>query len=143
MSELTAHISLFHFLKIALAKLPDLGYVWHTRNENASEDERKRGGQLGVIPGVWDVLFIGPNKATISEMRAGYFRGVAIELKSTAAYRKADNGLSPEQRAWMTRYSANDWYVAIYPEQDWTAAARLLVRWVGGNVEDFDFGGRR
>lgn len=143
MSELTAHISLFHFLKVASARLPDLGYVWHTRNENADEAERKHGGQIGVIPGVWDVLFIGDNQVEVDEMPAYFFQGVAIELKSAAAYRKKDRGLTAEQVAWRTRYIRNGWFTAVYPEQDWTEAARLLVRWVGGNVEDFDFGGRQ
>lgn len=143
MSELTAHISLFHFFKIASAKLPDLGYVWHTKNENADEAERKRGGSLGVVPGVWDILFIGPNLARIADSPPYFFQGVAIELKSTKAFRTKNQGLSDEQVAWRARYIRNGWYTAIYPENDWPEAARLLVRWVGGDVEDFDFGGRQ
>lgn len=139
MSELTAHISLFHFLKVASARLPELAYVWHTRNENADEDERKRGGQLGVVPGVWDVLYIGQNQACIGVLAPRECRGVAIELKSKAAYRKAQNGLTPDQIRWRAHYSNNYWFTAIYPEQDWPEAARLLVRWVGGDIEDFRF----
>ncbi len=143
MSELTAHISLFHFLKIASLKLPDLGYVWHTRNENADESDRKRGGQLGVIAGVWDILLIGDNQGRIGSFGPYYFAGLAVELKSSKAYKSKDNGLSPAQLAWRAEYHRQSWYTAVYPEQEWTDAARLLVRWVGGNVDDFDFGGQR
>lgn len=139
MSELTAHISLFHFLKIAAAKLPDLAFVWHTRNENADEAERKRGGQLGVVPGVWDVLYIGTNRKPIEGVEMFVFSGVAIELKSTKAYPLFNHGLTIQQANWRTHYTRNGWYTAIYPEQDWQQAALLLVRWVGGNVEDFRF----
>ncbi len=139
MSELTAHISLFQFLAIASVKLPDLAYVWHTRNENANEADRKRGGQLGVIPGVWDILYVGNNQGGIGECGAYHFAGVAIELKSTRAYRTANQGLSDAQIAWRRHYIKHGWYTAIYPEQDWTDAARLLIRWVGGDVNDFLF----
>lgn len=139
MSELNAHISLFHFLKIASAKLPDLAFVWHTRNENADEAERKRGGQIGVIPGVWDVMYIGTNQAPIGTCRPLFFQGVAIELKSTKAYPLFNHGLTIQQANWRERYTRNGWHTAIYPENDWVGAAHLLVRWVGGNVEDFRF----
>jgi hypothetical protein len=67
------------------------------------------------------------------------FGGVAIELKSSKAYRTANQGLTPEQIAWRAHYIKHGWYTAVYPEQDWPDAARLFVTWVGGNVEDFKF----
>ncbi len=100
---------------------------------------RPQGGQLGVVPGVWDILYIGHNLAGIGECGPFYFAGVAIELKSTRAYRTKDHGLSPEQIAWRRHYSKHGWYTAVYPEQDWQEAGKLLVRWVGGNMEDFQF----
>lgn len=145
MSETTAHMALAEFLKVASARLPDLAYVWHTANESAGGAKTRTGvpldvlreARMGAVAGVWDWLYIGANAAPIAEMRAGYFGGLAIELKSTKAYRSADHGLSPAQQAWQTRYVCSGWYIAVFPEQDWTKAARLLVRWVGGNVEDF------
>lgn len=147
MSETTAHEALASFLKIAAARLPDLGYVWHTANESAGGQKTARGvpldvlkeARMGAVAGVWDWLFLGANQQRIDGTGAYYFHGVAIELKSTKAYREKNNGLSPEQIAWRTRYIRNGWYTAVYAEQDWTDAAKLLIRWVGGDVEDFRF----
>lgn len=147
MSETTAHEALASFLKIASAKLPDLAYVWHTANESAGGAKSARGvpldvlkeARMGAVAGVWDWLYIGGNQLPIQTVENFYFSGVAIELKSTRAYRTEHQGLSPEQIAWRTHYIRHGWYTAIYPEQAWTDAARLLVRWVGGDIEDFRF----
>lgn len=147
MSETAAHEALASFLKIAAAKLPDLGYVFHVANESAGGAKTAGGipldvlkeARMGAVAGVWDWLFLGTNRQPVSGMGAFFFQGVAIELKSSKAYRTANHGLSPEQDAWMTRYICNGWYTAVYPENDWTGAAQLLIRWVGGNIEDFKF----
>jgi hypothetical protein len=151
MSETTAHEALAAFLRYhAAPRLPDLAYVWHTPNESAGGAKAASGvpldvlkeARMGAVSGVWDWLFIGPNVGRIGESGPYFFQGCALELKSTAAFRKRDQGLSPEQVAWRARYIRCGWYTAVYPEQDWPDAARLLVRWVGGDVADFDFGGR-
>lgn len=147
MSETTAHEALARFLKIASATLPDLAYVWHTANESAGGAKSSNGvpldvikeARMGAVAGVWDWLYLGSNVQRIGDLDAYRFAGLAIELKSTAAYRKANQGLSPAQIAWRTRYIRNGWYTAIYPEDAWPQAAEVLVRWVGGNVTDFRF----
>ena len=151
MSETTAHEALARFLhQIAAPRLPDLAYVWHTANESAGGAKTAGGipldvlkeARAGVVAGVWDWLYLGPNRQPVNDMGAFFFQGVAIELKSSKAYRTDNHGLSPEQDAWMTRYICNGWYTAVFPENDWVGAAHLFVRWVGGNVEDFNFGRR-
>lgn len=147
MSETSAHEALARFLKVATPRLPDLAFVWHTANESAGGAKTSRGipldvlkeARMGAVAGVWDWLYIGHNLAGIGECGPFYFAGLAIELKSTRAYKTANQGLSDAQIAWRRHYIKHGWYTAIYPEQDWHEAARLLVRWVGGDIADFDF----
>lgn len=147
MSETTAHEALATFLKVATPRLPDLAYVWHTANESAGGAKSARGipldvlkeARMGAVAGVWDWLFLGPNRLPLDGCEAGAYAGVAIELKSAGAFRKRDQGLSPEQIAWRRRYIRNNWFTDVYPEQNWPDAARLLIRWVGGDVNDFRF----
>lgn len=155
MSETSAHEALAQFLHhIAAPRLPALLLVWHTPNEaNAGGAtittargrvplEAIKNARMGVRPGVWDWLYIGPNLRPIDRAMPGTYQGLAIELKSTRAYCEKERGLSSEQIAWGRHYSANSWYTEVFPEERWTDAARLLVTWVGGRVQDFDFGGR-
>lgn len=151
MSEQTAHEALTDFLhRHAAPRLPDLAYVWHTANESAGGAKTRAGvpidvlkeARMGVVAGVWDWLYIGQNQEPIHDYGRYHFRGLAIELKSSKEYRKVHNGLSPEQLCWRQYYHRNSWYAAVYPEQDWHEAARLLIRWVGGDVNDFRFLGQ-
>jgi hypothetical protein len=148
MSETTAHEALADFLhNVAAPRLAALSFVFHVANESAGGPKARNGvpldvlkeARMGTRAGVWDFLYIGSNMLPIGEMGAYYWHGLAIELKSAAAFRKRDQGLSDDQKLWRGHYIKHGWYTAVYPEQDWTDAARLFVRWVGGNVEDFEF----
>lgn len=150
MSELSAHQALADFLhNRAAPRLPDLAFTWHTALESAGGKKTKSGIPLdvlkekhnGTVKGVWDWLYLGPNLCTIGDNAPYFFMGIAIELKSTSAYRKKDHDLSDAQKLWRELYIRNGWYTAIYPEQDWHKTAVLLVQWVGGDERDFDFGG--
>lgn len=145
MSETTDHQALARFLRIAAAKLPDLAFVWHTPNESAGGARNDKGvpldvlkeARMGTVAGVWDWLFLGCNLAPIQLAPTARYHGVAIELKSTSAYRSKNRGLSDAQLEWQNRYEINGWYTAVFCE--WTEAAQLLIRWVGGDVNDFRF----
>lgn len=146
MSEATDHQALAEFLRYhAIPRLPDLAYCWHTANESAGGPKTDTGipldvlreARMGAVAGVWDWLLIGTNKSSLGEVRPFTFNGLAIELKSIRAYRSANQGLTQEQLAWRERYKDCFWYTAVFCE--WTDAARLLIRWVGGDVTDFRF----
>jgi len=149
MSETTAHEALADFLRRATPRLPALGFVFHVANESAGGAKTSGGIPLDVlkekrmlaVPGVWDFMYIGANLSGIGECGAYHFAGVAIELKSTRAYRTKDQGLSDAQKAWRRHYIQHGWYTAVYPEERWPEVAQLFVAWVGGSVDDFDFGG--
>ena len=147
MSETTAHIALAQFLKCAAGQLPALSFVWHTANESAGGPKAANGipldvlreARMGSVSGVWDWLVIGGNHHRIDGQGAYFFLGLAVELKSTKAYRSKDQGLSDAQKAWRSHYMRHGWYTAIYPEDRWHEAAQLFVKWVGGDVNDFRF----
>ena len=147
MSEQSAHEALAHFLKIGTPRLPDLAFVWHTANESAGGAKSRTGipldvlkeARMGSVAGVWDWLCIGGNQQPIQTVPNFYFAGVAIELKSSRAFRTANQGLSDAQIVWKKHYNRHGWYTVVYPEQEWQSAARLLVQWTGGNLEDFNF----
>jgi hypothetical protein len=146
MSEQTDHQALARFLRVyAAPRLPDLAFVWHTPNESAGGGKAANGvpldvlreAQMGAIPGVWDWLYIGLNKAPIGGAEMFMFNGVAIELKSAKAYQGRHNGLSTAQLVWRDFYHSRGWHTAVFC--NWVEAAHLLIQWVGGNVEDFRF----
>lgn len=152
MSETTAHEALADFLhRVAAPRLPRLTYAWHTPNEaNAGGStiattkgrvpvEALKNARMGVVKGVWDWLLIGENQLPIEDERV--YAGLAVELKSIRAYRDKDHGLSTEQLTWGSYYRLHGWYTAVFPENDWVGAAHLFVRWAGGRIEDFNFGG--
>lgn len=148
MSEQTAHEALADFLRQhAAPRLPELAFVWHTANESAGGAKTRSGvpldvikeARMGCVAGVWDWLYIGNNQCGIGECGPYYFVGLAVELKSSRAYRTKEQGLSDDQIGWRRHYIKHGWYTAVYPEQDWQAAALLFVRWVGGDVNDFQF----
>ncbi len=147
MSEQSAHEALAQFLKVATPRLPDLAFVFHCANESAGGPKARSGvpidvlkeARAGAVAGVWDWLYIGHNLCGIGECGPFYFAGLAIELKSTRAFRTANQGLSDAQVVWRRHYIKHGWYTVVYPEQEWHEAARLLVQWTGGMLEDFDF----
>ncbi len=147
MSEQSAHEALAQFLTVATPRLPDLAFVWHTANESSGGAKSSRGipldvlkeARMGAVAGVWDWLYIGANVHRIGDIPSYVYIGLAIELKSTKAFRTANQGLSNAQIAWRRHYIKHGWYTVVYPEQDWHEAARLLVQWTGGKLEDFDF----
>ena len=93
-----------------------------------------RGGLMGVRPGVFDFEFLCPNAAPIfdppflplgGELAApGRYQGLAFELKA------ARGRIDPDHVTWAEHYAQNHWYTAVFY---WAPAARLLIRWVGGD----------
>lgn len=129
MSEATDQMALFDFLKRMEGRYPVLEYVRHCPNgEKRDKATAARLKRMGVRAGVWDVEFLQPNLAPIEGYTIGYFRGVAIELKH------GGNTLTIPQQRWEVHYRTNRWFCAIAYE--WTFAAHLLVRWVGGDPEE-------
>lgn len=61
--------------------------------------------RMGVKPGVPDYLIFSAPRA----IRMGHYRGVAIELKSTARYAKT----SPCQRDWHKKLERVSWIVLV------------------------------
>jgi hypothetical protein len=135
MSETSAHLSLVDFLDRTALRLPDLAFVFHVANESAGGAKSKSGvpldilkeARMGCRAGVWDFMLIRPTG------------GVAIELKSDAAYKKRDEGLSPAQVAWRAHYEACGWDCYVFPESRWHEAALLLVAYAGGDPSDYQF----
>ena len=149
MSESSEHEALADFLLRMEVRYPALAFVKHTPNEADGGGEKKRVPHIkkdgtvgwravplevlrapsrGIKPGVWDWEFLAPNACQVEGWEAGHFDGIAIELKVVG------NTLSPAQRRWEGYYRMHRWYTAIAYE--WTFAAHLLVRWVGGDPED-------
>lgn len=146
MSETSEQRALFDFLARMEGRYPLLAFVKHTPNEaNGGGNtvtlrgpngkmrnvpvEVLRNAQMGVKAGAWDIEYLGPNEGSIPELcPADFYRGLAIEMK-------AKNGrLSDEQKEWREHYRANGWHTKVC--DDWTVAARLLLRWVGGNPDE-------
>lgn len=135
MSEATAHLSLVDFLDRHAERLPALAFVFHVANESAGGAKSKSGvpldvlkeARMGAQSGVWDFMLLLPGG------------GLALELKSDAAYRKAYNDLSPAQRRWRAHYEACGWTTYVYPESRWHEAALRLVAACGGDPNDYQF----
>jgi len=135
MSETSAHLSLVDFLDRHADRLPLLSYVFHVANESAGGAKSRSGipldvlkeARMGCRAGVWDFQIILP---------AG---GIAIELKSNAAYKRPHNGLSPAQLTWRAHYEACGWACYVFPESRWTEAALTLVAACGGDVDAYVF----
>ena len=131
MSEQTDHLALFNFLARMEGRYPAFAYVKHTPNgEKRDIITAARLKRMGVRPGVWDIEFIYPNQGEFEGVTAYWYHGIAIEMKSKLG------ALSPDQRRWQEHYRQNEW--ATYVCHDWTEAARLLIRWVGGNPDDVE-----
>lgn len=148
MSELSAHLSLVAFLATARERLPMLGFVFHVALESAGGAKSKRGvpldvlkeARMGASAGVWDFMLILPPMSILPNgMYVGGPPGVAIELKSDAAYKKRDHNLSPSQVAWRAHYEACGWDCYVFPESRWTEAALLLVEYAGGEASEYCF----
>ena len=128
MSEATEHEALFDFLSRMEGRYPDVKWAFHTPNgekrDKATAAKLKR---MGVRAGVPDVLMPIMNAAPIG---GEFFVGLAIELKV------GRNTVSDEQAAWLECLQLNGW--ATYICYDWVDAARILIRWVGGNPDDVE-----
>lgn len=156
-SETQLHMNLVAWLhQVGEPLYPALRFVKHTPNEALSSgDDTKavrqpdgtyrqvplsvlRGGLMGVRPGVFDFEFLCPNVTPIWETpfepyaeltiltASGRYRGLAFELKAVGGR------VEPEQETWAKHYARNEWFTAVIAG-DWAPAARLLIRWVGGD----------
>lgn len=144
-SEDEIHRNLVSFLLTARGQLPKLHFCKHTPNEAVGGGpivERMYKGKLsrvplsvlqnaqrGVVAGVWDFEYLGINESPINHKPAGWYRGLAIELKH-------QTDLSDEQILWQQHYELNGWHTRIFRE--WHLAAAYLVRWVGGDPAQFE-----
>lgn len=126
MSELTDHLALFDFLARIEGREPDVKWAFHCPNgekrDKATAAKLKR---MGVRAGVPDILMPIVNAAPIG---GEFFVGLAIELKA------GKNTTTEEQDAWLECLQLNGW--SAYTVYDWVDAARIIVRWVGGNPEE-------
>lgn len=152
--ETELHQNLVDWLrKIGEPVYPDLHFVKHTPNEalGSGSDTKAvrqpngtfrnvpisvlRGAQMGVRPGVWDFEFLYPNVTpiTLPPMFPGHPGVVSGSYLGFAFEMKAEGGdLSDDQQIWGEHYARNGWFTAVFTG-DWAPAARLLIRWVGGD----------
>lgn len=156
-SETELHINLVAWMRqLGEPLYPALRFVKHTPNEalSSGQDTKAvrqpdgtyrqvplsvlRGGLMGVRPGVFDFEFLCANQRAIldppfmpntnprSDTAFGFYRGLAFDLKA------ANGRVEPEQVIWAEHYACNEWFTAVIAG-DWAPAARLLIRWVGGD----------
>jgi len=152
-SETELHMNLVAWLRqVGEPLYPALRFVKHTPNEalSSGDDTRAvrqangtyrnvpisvlRGGRMGVRPGVFDFEFLCANALPLCEQpflptalaRPGRYAGLVFELKA------ARGRIDPDQVIWAEHYAANQWFTAVF-YGDWAPAARLLIRWVGGD----------
>lgn len=146
MSEQTEHEALFDFLSRIEGRHPDVRWAFHCPNEADGGGTKRRvsytrrdGSQgwkmvpletlrapaRGIRPGIPDVLMPIVNAAPIG---GEFFVGLAIELKH------GRNTTTDDQAAWLECLQLNGW--ATYVCYHWTDAARIIIRWVGGDPEE-------
>ena len=151
-SETELHINLVSWLRqVGEPLYPQLAFVKHTPNEAlGSGDDTKpvrqsngsvrhvplsvlRGGLMGVRAGVFDFEFLCANALPVlaqpfmpTQRASGLYLGLAFEMKA------ARGSISTDQVTWAEHYAANGWFTAVF-YGDWAPAARLLIRWVGGD----------
>lgn len=139
-SEDEIHVNLCDFLLKWRGQYPKLRFIKHTPNEAKGggkmietfyKGKRSRvplsvlqNAKRGVVAGVWDFEYLGINESPIDHQPAGWYRGLAIELKH-----KTD--LSDDQIIWQQHYELNGWRTRIF--RDWRLAAIYCIRWVGGD----------
>lgn len=111
-------------------RYPLLRYAFHPANERRDKLESIKASRMGQRAGVWDIWLPAVNAEGFDDCKAATFVGCVIELKSR-------NGrLSPEQQEWQQHLESHYWHTAVFT--DWTDAARLLIRWVGGDPEEIE-----
>lgn len=127
MSEATDHLALFDFLARIEGREPDVRWAFHCPNgekrDKATAAKLKR---MGVRAGVPDILMPITNATPIG---GEFFVGLAIELKA------GKNTVTDEQGAWLECLQLNGWCTHVV--YDWVDAARIIVRWVGGDAAEF------
>jgi len=99
------------------ALMPQLAYLHHS--PNGGKRDAFTGAQmtaLGVKRGFPDLILPAPSST-------GAYSGLAIEMKS------ATGQLSPEQRTWLTHFSAQHWDITIARSAD--AAREAICRHFG------------
>jgi hypothetical protein len=151
MSERTEQEALFDFLSRMEGRYPLLKYVFHVPNEASGGGAKVRtayqktdgslgykmtpveaftNARMGVRKGAWDIWAPFRNRAPIWEYPAGIFVGCAIEMKVRGGR------LSLDQEAWGAFLCAEGWSCTVC--YDWTSAAQLLIRWVGGDPDEIE-----
>lgn len=109
----------------AAPRYPALRWVFHPAGERQSKAETIRAARMGQRAGLPDILFAQPYYDSATNTQ---YSGIAIELKT------ATGRVRPEQDAWLKQLQRAGWFVAICRE--WTDAARLLIKWVGGDPRE-------
>ena len=147
-TETQDQIALFDLLARLESRYPLLQFVAHPANESGGGQKvrttyRKRDGSIGYRmtpvdvlrdarmgskPGIPDILVFCMNRAAIEGQPAYYYTGLAIERKS------ARGVVSDDQQRWLRQLSREGWYTML--STDWTAEARLILTWVGGDLAD-------
>lgn len=126
MSERTEQEALFDFLARLEGRIPELKWAFHVPNgEKRDKATAARLQRMGVRKGVPDVLLpvtrYDPQTNIVSH-------GLAIELKHGRGRE------TPEQLMWLGYLKRQGWQTATC--YGWTEAARLLVRYLGGNPDE-------
>lgn len=147
-SEAQHHRAFVEFLRTSEGQLPELHFVKHTPNESnggrkVTRSDRRTGkridipldviqkAEMGVVAGVWDFEYLGPNHCPIGDHPARTFRGFVIEFKAR------DRGLSDAQKVWKQHYMKNGLYPIIF--RHYVDAANFVITWVGGDPRNFLF----
>lgn len=129
MSEATEQMALFEFLATMEGRYELLSRVFHVPNgEKREKATAARLKAMGVKRGVWDVWAPFHNRVEIAGYRPGFFVGCVIEMKSETG------PMTQEQLEWRHFLTKEGWYCAIF--RDWRDAAKLILRWVGGDPEE-------
>jgi hypothetical protein len=144
-SEQAEQEALFQFLRTMEGRHPLLRFVFHVPNQANGGGAKVRlsgcgnrmvpveaftNARMGVKKGAWDIWAPFRNRAPIWEYPAGIFVGCAIEMKARGGR------LSPDQEEWAAFLCAEGWSCTVC--YDWTSAAQLLIRWVGGDPNEIE-----
>lgn len=128
MSEATDQAALFDFLARMEGRYPALKWAFHVPNgEKRDKATAAKLKEMGTKPGVPDVIF---PWAYYDERANIAYPGCVIELKH------GRNSTTPDQDAWLEHFRRCGWFVAVF--HDWMHAARLLLRWVGGDEREVE-----
>lgn len=127
MSEATDQQALFALLEQAQGRYPLLAYVAHVPNgEKRDKATAAKLHRMGARAGMPDLLF---PLLRYDDTGNVWWSGLAIELKTATGH------VRPDQERWLTHLAQQGWKTEIV--RDWTAAARLILEWVGARPDEW------